>query len=689
MSELSAKRHEWLRRVIGFDVSQFPAMTPVRANSEPAAAPVFQPRLLSITVSPGKAQVYPGENLVLTATGEFEGGTTRRLADDVEWTSSDANIEVNASGVVTVRPVGAHGKIRATDRTSQVFGEAVIMVAAPDVVPVLRAIEITPARVSIRSYPPGGLVPVDTPPQFRATGVFTDGSRQDLTRSVVWSTDRAEVLGVDATGASTPGLVAGTATVTATLNSAKLSATASVAVTLPAAPPAPRKPVRTLTAITVTPAKVAMDPHVHQQFNAAATFSDGTEEDYTNKVEWQSSSPEISMDASGGGFGKGVATANSVSVAEAVVITATDKATGRTGTATATVAPPQTVDLDTPLGKLTVYAEFEAKLRPLLATANGAYNGALKGWHALDKSYQTFLAAKADLPAEDEILETVKANTPPALHSLALINARVDLGVEHLQADVQKAISDAQRAESLFKISDEALHEVNERHEAAGLQADAAKMGRVLHYATMLYVKAEQAMSSEPPNLTAFLDLLPDIVDDSWNALNPLSQQANELIATADRREAWRLKQQLEDARDAVKALSDYIATIKPLAHKAKQLEYEAWHDLEQQFGEHDGFSFQKIDAATALAKRFLADDSAFRETITPAVHQVMQVVLFTKDHTMALAHAKQGHAMLDRMYMEMYGASERASKAFDSVTGMRNALFATLGKARKAMYGH
>ena len=687
MSELSAKRHEWLRRVIGFDVSQFPAMTPVRANSEPAAAPVFQPRLLSITVSPGKAQVYPGENLVLTATGEFEGGTTRRLADDVEWTSSDANIEVNASGVVTVRPVGAHGKIRATDRTSQVFGEAVIMVAAPDVVPVLRAIEITPARVSIRSYPPGGLVPVDTPPQFRATGVFTDGSRQDLTRSVVWSTDRAEVLGVDATGASTPGLVAGTATVTATLNSAKLSATASVTVTLPAAPPAPRKPVRTLTAITVTPAKVAMDPHVHQQFNAAATFSDGTEEDYTNKVEWQSSSPEISMDASGGGFGKGVATANSVSVAEAVVITATDKATGRAGTATATVAPPQTVDLDTPLGKLTVYAEFEAKLRPLLATANGAYNGALKGWHALDKSYQTFLAAKADLPAEDEILETVKANTSDDLNWKALDAASVGVVMDLLRSTVTKALSDVKLAESKLVFSGEALKELKELAEAGELEDEAKKIGKVLHYVTETYAKAQESVASG--NLSPFYDMLTDIVDDGWKAYNPLSEQADKLIATAKARNAANLEKQLQDAKVALVALGIHLDEINPLAREAVRLQSKMWQKIEHQFGEHDGFSFQKAKSVMDLAEQFLADDTAFRKTIVPAVHQVMQVVLFTKDHTMALAHAKQGHVMLDRMYMDMDGASERASKAFDSVTGMRAALLATLAKARMAMYEH
>jgi len=71
--------------------------------------------------------------------------------------------------------------------------------------------------------------------QFHATGTYSDGSSQDLTSLVTWTSSATDVATIDRTGLAT-GLTGGTTTITAT--SGITQGTATLTVTSPTQPPA-------------------------------------------------------------------------------------------------------------------------------------------------------------------------------------------------------------------------------------------------------------------------------------------------------------------------------------------------------------------------------------------------------------------------------------------------------------------
>ncbi len=78
-------------------------------------------------------------------------------------------------------------------------------------------------------------IPTGTSDQFHATGTYSDGSSQDLTSLVTWTSSATDVATIDRTGLAT-GLTGGTTTITAT--SGITQGTATLTVTSPTQPPA-------------------------------------------------------------------------------------------------------------------------------------------------------------------------------------------------------------------------------------------------------------------------------------------------------------------------------------------------------------------------------------------------------------------------------------------------------------------
>lgn len=78
-------------------------------------------------------------------------------------------------------------------------------------------------------------IPTGTTDQFHATGTYSNGSSQDLTSLVTWTSSATDVATIDRTGLAT-GLTGGTTTITAT--SGITQGTATLTVTSPTQPPA-------------------------------------------------------------------------------------------------------------------------------------------------------------------------------------------------------------------------------------------------------------------------------------------------------------------------------------------------------------------------------------------------------------------------------------------------------------------
>jgi hypothetical protein len=114
--------------------------------------------------------------------------------------------------------------------------------------------------------------------QLTATGKFNDGSAQDLTSAVTWTTSPAGLATVGAGGVLTA-QVSGAVSVTASMGGVSGSASVTIA---------PK-----LVSIAITPASKTIAASTKQQFVATGTYSDNSTQPITGSVSWSSSNPAV------------------------------------------------------------------------------------------------------------------------------------------------------------------------------------------------------------------------------------------------------------------------------------------------------------------------------------------------------------------------------------------------------------
>src|SRR5690606_38770195 len=133
-------------------------------------------------------------SLQYQATGTFTDGTTRDLTSSVTWSADVGATVSNTPGSKGLATAAGPGATRVRAAFGGVTGDAGLTVTAAT----LASIEVTPASTA---------VPLGLSQPYAATGVFTDGSTQDLSAQVSWST-----LSGTGTATITPGgLATGTA----------------------------------------------------------------------------------------------------------------------------------------------------------------------------------------------------------------------------------------------------------------------------------------------------------------------------------------------------------------------------------------------------------------------------------------------------------------------------------------------
>jgi Flp pilus assembly secretin CpaC/tetratricopeptide (TPR) repeat protein len=148
----------------------------------------------------------------------------------------------------------------------------------------LKSIAVTPGTASIA---PGGTQ------QFTAIGTFSDGTTQDITSTVDWTSSNTGVATIGALNGLGIGQATGTTAITATFGSLTSSA-----VTL-------NVTNATLRSIAVTPLTGSVARNGTVQLIATGTFSDGTTQNITSSASWTSSNTGIA--AVGAGLVRGVA----------------------------------------------------------------------------------------------------------------------------------------------------------------------------------------------------------------------------------------------------------------------------------------------------------------------------------------------------------------------------------------------
>ncbi len=229
-----------------------------------AAITVGAAPIVSIGVTPANPSLAQGTMAPLIATATFADSSTQNITATATWASANPTIAaVAADGMV--RAVGLGSTMISATKGGVTGSTAVTVTDAT-----LTMIAVTPTNPSV---PRGRTV------QLTATGTFTNGTTQNLTAMVTWSSADAAKVSVNAAGLAT-GAGVGTIAVTATLG----AVSGATAVTVTNA---------NLIALAVTPVNPSIARGRLQQFTATGTYSDATTLDLTGVVAWTSSNQVI------------------------------------------------------------------------------------------------------------------------------------------------------------------------------------------------------------------------------------------------------------------------------------------------------------------------------------------------------------------------------------------------------------
>ena len=174
------------------------------------------PHLDSIAITPANPSVPKGETEQFTATGTFADNSTANITNQVTWASANTATATisNAAGSIGFAPAVATGTSSISATFEGVTGSTLMTVGPP----VLVSLWVTPAS-------PNALE--NTTDQFSASGIYSDGSTQNLTSLVTWASATPGVATISPAGVAN-GIIAGTSSISATYQGLTSSNTLAV-----------------------------------------------------------------------------------------------------------------------------------------------------------------------------------------------------------------------------------------------------------------------------------------------------------------------------------------------------------------------------------------------------------------------------------------------------------------------------
>jgi sugar lactone lactonase YvrE len=321
--------------------------TPTPALSESGALPggmTFNPStgVLAGTPAAGSGGTY---NITLTASNGIGTDAKQNFTLTVDQapaitSANSTTFKVGAAGTFTVTATGypaslslgetgalpggvtfnaATGVLSGTPAAGTGGTYNITFTASNGVLPIATqnfTLNVTSAVLSsITVAPANGSVPTGLTQQFTATGHYSDGSTQDVTSGVTWTSSATFVARITSGGLAT-GVAQGRTTITAAQGSIRGSSTLTVIAPL-------------LQSIDARPSNASIFTGQSQQYVALGHFSDGSAQNISDTARWSSSNVSIATINSGGSAkGVGVGT---------ITITATRG--GVSGTASLTVNP--------------------------------------------------------------------------------------------------------------------------------------------------------------------------------------------------------------------------------------------------------------------------------------------------------------------------------------------------------------
>ncbi len=264
-------------------------------------------RLASVIVAPQNPDVALGNDQQFSATAVFGDGSKTDVTNLAVWSSAQAKIAtVNTEGLASSKAVGSTS-ILAIYKAVNASSTLTVNPAA------LVSITVAPQSISLT---PNHSV------QLSATGAFSDGTTQDLTGAVSWSSTPTGIVAISAGGFLTAQAL-GTATISATSNA--FSTTDTVTVLAP-----------TLRSISVASSEESIPLGESVQLSATGQYNDRSTQDLTGSVQWSSSNPAILS----------ISTSGMVTARAKGLVTVTATVSTINGTTPLAVGPPVVVSFN-------------------------------------------------------------------------------------------------------------------------------------------------------------------------------------------------------------------------------------------------------------------------------------------------------------------------------------------------------
>jgi|GEM_PF-6452096 len=224
------------------------------------------PVLVGFALDSEAATLTIGETLALVATATYDRGSPLAVTATAGWTSTAPAIATVSAGVVTALAPGVTDIVATLGDLSATA--TLTVVAAPVVLETLDVLPANPSAALGRAI------------AFSVVGHYSDDSSAPVTAGITWKSSNGNVV-VGANGVAET-IATGTAKVTATVDGLEGSTTVTVT---------PAVPVSFAIAIATDSPRVAFDGT--HQLRAIAALTDGNEVDFSDKVDWSSSAPEV------------------------------------------------------------------------------------------------------------------------------------------------------------------------------------------------------------------------------------------------------------------------------------------------------------------------------------------------------------------------------------------------------------
>lgn len=230
--------------------------------------------LSKLDVTPVSAGVPKGLGRQFQATGTFSDNSTQDLTEQVTWSSSDVNVATvsNARGERGQAATLAKGSATIKAVRNNVAAQAALTVTDA----ALEKIEIVPTEQTVC---------VEAQQQYSATGTYTDGSTQNITAEVTWTsgdTSIATVSNASGSKGAAKAVGAGVVGITATHAASAKRTTAQLTVK-----------AGTLQALVLTPDNATLPRFFWRNYTVTGEFSDCPNRDVTREVTWSSSNSTL------------------------------------------------------------------------------------------------------------------------------------------------------------------------------------------------------------------------------------------------------------------------------------------------------------------------------------------------------------------------------------------------------------